>query len=159
MGGFSFPTFGLPSFLVGGLKTYDFKNWAVDIANRPIVGYAEEDGFTIEWTGDWFQPLQGLDGEISRKFVNNLMARVTLSLDQMSDTNGQLTQLLMYDFDGGSRVNTTCFSVSIVSTSPNGGTYRSNDCWIEKPPSITGNKTSGVIQWPLCCPEMPPLIT
>jgi hypothetical protein len=156
--------FGLPSIIssllgVGALKTYDFRNFLVTVAGQPIAGYAEDDGFEIEWIGAGFQPVFGLDGEISRKYDNVRAAHVFLNLSQTADANAVLTGLYLYDFDGAGRVNTTCFPVSIVSVVPNGGTYQSNDCWIEKPPTVTGGKDAGSIRWPLFCPDMPPLIS
>lgn len=142
----------------GKVKTYDFREWQITVMSMPVTGFAEEDAFSIEWSGEWFTPRTGLDGEMTRNFVNNRLAKVTLKLMQSSDCNGQLLLALLADVET-SKVNTTTFAVSITSLSPNGGTYRSDNCWIERPPTISGARESSVLEWVFCCPDMPPLIS
>lgn len=147
---------GLP----GRLVTYDFANWLIELAGIPLGGYDEEDAFSIEWLGNWWQLVKGLDANLTRNFDPDTSARITFNLDQMSDSNAWLTNYLMFDFDGtGQRVNITPFSIGIVSLVPQGGTFRDNTCWIERPPTYPGGKNSGVLNWSIIAPELAPLIS
>lgn len=140
------------------LKTYDFRQWQINVANIPLSGLSEE-GFTIEWSGDWFQPRTGLDGELTRNYTHNPIARITFRLRQSADSNADLALLLLADPGEQPKVSTSTFPISIISLRPNGGTFNGNDCWIERPPTVTGSREISELEWVIFCPDLPPLIS
>lgn len=144
---------------IGQLKTYDFRNWLVTVADQEIRGFDDDEGFSIEWLSPGFVPIEGLDGEQTQNYSGNLAARITLNLKQTSDSNSILTLLMMFDLNGAPVLNITPFPVHLVSLVENGGTYRGEVCRIEKPPTITGSKEAGMVAWSIYCPELAPLIS
>lgn len=141
------------------LKTYDFKNWVIQVAGFPIDGFADDEGFSIEWPEEWWTDTNGVDGDTTRNFKNNYTADIILKLKQTSDSNTILSTLLLADSGLTPKTNAATFLVSITSLVPNGGTYIGNNAWIKKPPTISGSAEAGEYEWAIRAPNLPALIS
>ncbi len=141
------------------LKTYDFKNWVIQVAGVEIGGFADDEGFSIDWSEDWWTNTNGVDGDTTRNFKNNFTAEITLKLKQTSDSNAWLSLLFLADSNLTPKTNASTVPVTITSLVGVGGTFIGNECWIKKPPTIAGGGEAGEYEWVLCCPNLPPLIS
>lgn len=134
------------------LKTYDFKNWLVTVAGQKIEGFDDDEGFTIEWDEDFTSEAVGADGrDVTRNILNNQLATLTIKLKQTSHSNTTLKNVFLADRAAPVRSNAQTVVVSVLSLS-SGATYGGNQCWIKKPPSITGGKEAGMYEWPIRIP-------
>lgn len=140
------------------LHTYDFKEWAIMVAGVPLSGFDDEDGFEIEWETEWWTVTSGVDGEVTRNHVNNRIAKLHIKLKQTSQSNNHLTLMLLADTGAVPKTNATTIPVHIVSANGR-GTYLGENCWIDKPPTVTGAKEAGMYEWVFTCPDLAPLIS
>lgn len=83
------------------LKTYDAKRVIITIGSHTVKGYADGSFISIEPDGDGTQAQAGADGEVARSLSNNPLHNVTLTLQQTSDTNDFLSDLLNRDRASG----------------------------------------------------------
>lgn len=141
------------------LKTYDFKNWIVQVAGVEIGGFADDEGFSIDWSEDWWTNTNGVDGDTTRNFKNNYTAEITLKLKQTSDSNAWLSLLFLADSNLTPKTNASTVPVTITSLVGVGGTFICDQCWIKKPPTVSGGGEASEYEWVLVCPNLPPLIS
>lgn len=83
------------------VRTYDAKRVVILIGSHLVKGYAEDTFISIEPSGDGTQSTAGADGEVGRSLSNNPLSRVTLTLQQTSESNDYLSALLKRDRASG----------------------------------------------------------
>lgn len=83
------------------VKTYDPKSINITIGSHIVTGYAEDTFLSIEQTGDGTVASSGADGEVARSLSHNPLHRLTLTLQQTSETNDYLSDLLRQDRASG----------------------------------------------------------
>lgn len=141
------------------LKTYDFKNWLIQVAGVEISGFADDEGFSIDWGDEWWTDTNGVDGDTTRNYKNTHAADIILKLKQTSDSNSWLSTILLADSQLTPKTNASTVPVTITSLVGIGGTFIGNDCWIKGPPSISGGGEAGEYEWKIRCPNLPALIS
>ena len=79
------------------LKTYDPKQISVIVGGAIMSGYADGEFVTSERNEDAYSMAAGADGEVSRVKSNNKSGRITITLQQTSDSNTILTAFAAAD--------------------------------------------------------------
>lgn len=79
------------------LKTYDPKQISVIVGGAIMSGYADGEFVTSERNEDAYTMAAGADGEVSRVKSNNKSGRITITLQQTSDSNTILTAFAAAD--------------------------------------------------------------
>lgn len=142
------------------LHTFDIKNFQISAAGQPLSGFDDDEAFTIEWDEDWWTDSTGADGQVTRSHRNDRRAKVTIKLKQSSTSNGILNSLLLADelLVPASSATPPTFLLAIKSLVPGGSSYTANDCFIMKPPTITGGREASGREWVIRCPDLVPVI-
>lgn len=83
------------------VRTFDAKRIVIVIGSHLVSGYAEDTFISIEPTGDGTQSSAGADGEVARSLSNNPLHRVAITLQQTSESNDYLSELLRRDKASG----------------------------------------------------------
>lgn len=83
------------------VRTYDAKRVVIVIGSHLVSGYAEDTFVSIEPSGEGTQSTAGADGEVGRSLDNNPIHRMALTLQQTSESNDFLSNLLRRDRASG----------------------------------------------------------
>lgn len=132
-------------------KVYDANEVSVMFAGRPIAfgegsGLADGEFLKVEFTSDAFTSIAGSDGEVTRSKTNDMRAKVTISLGQMSDGNQVLSAIHNLDLLGPNGAGIG----ALLINDRNGNTILSADAaWIMKFPNVTRDRQSTKNEWVL----------
>ena len=135
-----------------GLKVYDADQVSISLAGIPIdSGFADGEFLRIEQEGDDFTDVVGTDGEVSRSKTKDRRATITILLMQTSDANVLLSGLNNLDrlAPNGAGVGTL-----LVRDRQGTSLYRSDECWIQKPPDVSFDRESTTREWTLRCADL-----
>lgn len=125
------------------VRTYDPKKISIVIGAHIVSGYAEDTFASVEPTGDGTQAQSGADGEVARSLSNNMLHRLTLTLQQTSMSNNALSALLALDrASGGGGV------VPLQIIDLRGSTLiAGSQAWIVQNPSVEFGAEVGDREW------------
>lgn len=110
------------------VKTYDAKRINITIGSHIVKGYAADTFLTIEGDGDGTQAQSGADGEVARSLSNNRLTTLTLTLQQTSDSNDFLSDLLKRDRASGGGGIVALQVVDLRGTS----VFAASQAWVVK---------------------------
>lgn len=124
------------------LKTYDFKQVAVIVGGRIITGFSDGDAVQVERNEDAWSLQVGAEGEATRSKSNNRSGKVTLSLQQASESNAILSGFAKSDelSNGG------LFPL-LVKDNSGSSLYAAEQAWIVKSPAATLGMESAAREW------------
>lgn len=126
------------------LKTYNFKQVAVIVGGRQITGFAEGDAVTVERNEDSWTLQVGAEGESTRSKSNNRSGKVTLRLQQASESNAVLDGFRIADelADNG-------LVPVLVKDNSGNSLYSAEQAWVVKPPAAAHGNKSAEREWVL----------
>lgn len=127
------------------LKTYDAKRINITIGSHIVKGYAEDTFISIEPDGDGTQAQAGADGEVARSLSNNPLHTVTLTLQQTSDTNDYLSDLLKRDRASGGGGVVPLQIIDLRGTS----LFAASQAWVVNYPTVENGSGVGEREWTL----------
>jgi|SRR6186713_991088 len=127
------------------LKTYDAKRINITIGSHIVKGYAEDTFISIEPDGDGTAAQAGADGEVARSLSNNPLHTITLTLQQTSDTNDFLSDLLKRDRASGGAGVVPLQVVDLRGTS----LFAASQAWVVNWPTIENGSGVGEREWAL----------
>ncbi len=81
----------------GGVHTYNAARVVIIVAGMPITGFADGTFVNIEMINDAITTQVGADGEIARAISTDRRCTVTLTLQQVSESNSFLSTLFNVD--------------------------------------------------------------
>lgn len=128
------------------MKTYDAKKVIVTLAGIILPGgFAEDDGIKATPTEpERWQTMVGQDGQTVRSLVNDNRVKVTLTVQQTSDTNDILSRLLEQDLAAANGLGVGAFQLVDL----NGNTLiRSPSAWVVGYPEVVRGKTAKTNAW------------
>lgn len=127
------------------LKTYDPKRISIIIGSHVVKGYAEDTFISIEPAGDGTQAQAGADGEVARSLSNNPLHNIVVTLQQTSDTNDYLSDLLNRDRASGGGGVVPLQVLDLRGTS----VFAASQAWVVNWPTIENGATVGEREWTL----------
>lgn len=127
------------------LKTYDAKRINITIGSHTVKGYAEDTFISIEPDGDGTAAQAGADGEVARSLSNNPLHTITLTLQQTSDTNDFLSDLLKRDRASGGGGVVPLQVLDLRGTS----LFAASQAWVVNWPTIENGSGVGEREWVL----------
>lgn len=125
------------------VRTYDAKRVVIVIGSHLVKGYAEDTFVSIEPSGDGTQAVSGADGEVGRSLSNNPLSRVTLTLQQTSESNDFLSTLLRMDRASGGGGIVPLVVQDLRGTS----LFSASQAWIVNKPTQEFGSTIGQREW------------
>lgn len=125
------------------LKTYDFKEVAVTFGGRIITGFADGDAVAVELNEDEWTLQVGAEGEATRSKSNNNSAKVTIRLQQASESNAVLNAFAMAD-----KLKNSGAQPFFMKTG-GGSVYSCLAAWVVKRPAAPYAAEAGVREWVL----------
>jgi hypothetical protein len=123
------------------LYSFDPKKLSVIVGPYVIKGFSES-MLTITKTSDAFSMVVGADGEATRVKSNDGSATITLTLQQGSPSNDQLSLIATADELSNSGVFPLLIKDNLGNTVAAAGT-----CFISKLPDVTFGKTQNDRSW------------
>lgn len=131
--------------------TYNFNEVSLIFGFRQIKGFEDGSEITVERKEDSFTSKAGVGGEVTRSKSNNTMGTVTFSLDQFSDLNQYLTNIVNLD----ERVGSGVLPMKLVDKSnPTNEIAISTQSWLVKPSSKSFGRESGPREWVIECADL-----
>lgn len=124
------------------LKTYDFKQVAVIIGGRIITGFADGDAVQVERNEDAWSLQVGAEGEATRSKSNNRSGKITLSLQQASESNAILSGFAKAD-----ELSNSGLVPVLVKDNSGNSLYGAEQAWIVKSPAAALGMESGNREW------------
>lgn len=124
------------------LKTYDFKQVAVIVGGRIVTGFAEGTGVTVERNEDAWTLQVGAEGEATRSKSNNRSGRVTLTLQQASESNAILDAFRQAD-----ELSNNGLQPMLIKDNSGNSLYTAEQCWVVKAPSAAFGAESDSREW------------
>lgn len=127
------------------LKTYDFRQVSVIVGGRIMAGFAEgDDSVMVERNEDAWSLKVGADGEATRSKSNNKSGKVTLKLQQTSESNAILSAFAKADELSNSG------AVPVLIKDNSGlSLHAAEQAWVIKMPSSGFGAESGEREWVL----------
>ena len=131
------------------VETYSPKRVELIIGGVPMRGYADGTFINAERTSDAFTTNVGADGEVSRTHSADKTGKVTLTLQQTSDSNDVLSALQIAD------ETTLLGQFVILLKDTNGRTLAESPCaWIDKIASSEFSNELSDREWVISCSEL-----
>lgn len=127
------------------LKTYDAKRINITIGAHTVKGYAEDSFISIEPDGDGTAATAGADGEVARALSNNPLHTITLTLQQTSDSNDYLSDLLARDRASGGAGVVPFQMVDLRGTT----VVAAAQCWVVNRPTVENGSGVNNREWTL----------
>lgn len=132
--------------------TYNFNEVNVIFGIRQIKGFEDGSEITAERDEDSFTKKVGVGGEVTRSRTNNSAGKVTFTLDQFSDLNQYLTNIMNLDERTGKG---GIWPLKIVDKSnPHNEIVISTQAWITKPANKSFGRESGPREWVIECADL-----
>lgn len=134
-----------------GAKTYSPKKVAVIVAGYIINGYADGTFVNVERAADTFTKVVGADGEVGRVHSADRSGKITITLQQTSESNDVLSALQQAD-------ELTLSGKFPVAVKDNNGTslYVAGDAWVMKPVNSEYASTMSTREWTIECADLIP---
>lgn len=131
------------------VETYSPKRVELIIGGVPLRGYADGTFISIERTSDAFTTNVGADGEVSRTHSADKTGKITITLQQTSDSNDFLSALVNAD------EISLLGQVPVLLKDTNGRTLAESPfAWVDKVAnSEFGNELSDR-EWVISCSEL-----
>lgn len=131
--------------------TYNFNDVSLIVGIRQIKGFEDGSEITVERDEDSFTKKVGVGGEVTRSRTNNSSGKITFSLDQFSELNQYLTNIMNLD----ERTGTGVIPVKLVDKSnPHNEIAIATQAWIMKPSSKSFGRESGPREWVIDCADL-----
>jgi len=131
------------------VETYSPKRVELIVSGVPMRGFSDGTFITAERTSDAFATNVGADGEVSRTHSADKTGKITLTLQQTSDSNDFLSVLVNAD------------EISLLGQFPillkdtNGKTLCESPCaWIDKVASAEFSNEISDREWIISCSEL-----
>lgn len=123
-------------------KTYLPDEVSVITAGSIITGLADGDSISIERNEDTFTLAVGSQGDTTRTRNANKSGRITLTLQQTSESNEVLQNLLIAD-----EANGNGFFPILIRDNSGKDLHVAEEAWIVRQPSAAYGKESGTREW------------
>lgn len=124
------------------VRTYQPALVSVVYATKLITGFADDSAVSIEFMTDTWGDGSGVDGLVTRNLLNDNRGTITLTLNQSSPSNDDLTAMALADKLTGTG------AAPILVRDASGRTICSGDtAWITKIPSSEFGKNITNRQW------------
>lgn len=124
------------------LRTYDAKQVAVVIGGVICQAYADGEFVRVERNQDQFTLIKGADGESTRSKSNDRSGRITLILQQTSETNDLLAAIAVAD-----EVSNNGIVPILVKDNSGNSLHTAAQAWLVKYPNSSYGKESGTKEW------------
>lgn len=130
-------------------KNYDPARVVVTFKGIPIRGYAEGTFVSVERDEDSFEKAVGSQGDVTRVRKRNRAGRATLTLQQSSPTNDELSALALLDEQTGLGYG------PLMVKDLNGTTLASAAvAWLVRPASVSFADGAEGREWMIDCAEL-----
>lgn len=134
-------------------RTYDPKQVVVIFGGRQVRGYADGTFVEVVRDEDMFSLYVGADGESTRAKSNNKSGSVTVTLQQSSPSNDELSELALADELGNAGVLPL-----LVKDGSGRALFTAEQAWIQKmADSAFGNETE-TREWVIRTGELIPFV-
>lgn len=134
-----------------GAKTYSPKKVSVVVAGVIIRGYADGTFVMVERSADTFTKVTGADGEVGRVHSADRSGRITITLQQTSESNDILSALQLAD-----ELSLTGKFPVIVKDNNGTSLYMAGDAWIMKAPNAEYSNGMSTREWIIECADLDP---
>lgn len=131
------------------VKTYDPKSVHVFFGGMPISGISPENGIMVVRNSDTFELVKGINGVVSRKYIQDQSGSIKLALLQTSLSNDFLSATVFADEKGGIGI-VPFLIIDTISKS----TYVSAFSWVKKYVDATYNNGLSVREWIFDCLQL-----
>ncbi|QLB23320.1 phage structural protein [Phocoenobacter skyensis] len=126
-----------------GLKTYDPSKVIITFGAHSVKGYADGTFVNVEQMSDGVSSEAGADGEVARAMSTDKRMKVTLTLQQTSESNAVLSDA--YDRD---QISGGSYIMPISITDKRGKSlFASAQAWIVKKPNSEFGKELSTREW------------
>lgn len=130
-------------------KNYDPARVVVTFAGIPIRGYAEGTFVSLERDEDSFEKSVGAQGDVTRVRKRNRAGRATITLQQASPTNDELSARVLLDEQTGAGYG------PLMVKDLNGTTLASAAvAWLVRPSSVSFADSAEGREWMIDCAEL-----
>lgn len=130
-------------------KTYSPKRVELIINGVPMKGFADGTFISVERSSDAFSTNVGADGEVSRTHSSDKTGKVTLTLQQTSESNDFLSALVILDEE------TLLGQFALLLKDTNGTTIcESPSAWIDKVANTEFGAEISDREWIISCSEL-----
>jgi hypothetical protein len=123
----------------------------IAFAGVQIVGFADGEFITIEQNANDFESVAGTDGRVATSRTNDRRATITIKLLQTSPSNDDLSTIRNAGINGPNGRHVGAFTVRDRSGR---AVYRAAEAWIQKPPSVSFDRTVTTREWTLECASL-----
>lgn len=131
------------------MKTYNGKDVTLIINGIRVLGFDENDMFTVARNNPSFEGKTGADGEHTRHHTNDRSGTVTVNLGYQSAANATLSALLGADETKGAGV----FSMGVQDL--NGKSAASGEqCYVTGWPEWGVSKETPVLEWTIAVADL-----
>lgn len=131
------------------MKNYNPKKVSVIVGTRALSGFADGTFVQVAFDNEAFTKKVGADGEVTRSQSNDYSGKITITLDQASDSNDYLSGLAALDRASGAGV------VPVLIRDAMGTTLVAvESAWVQKLADASFSKTSEDREWVLDCAAM-----
>lgn len=128
---------------------YNAGDVSVIVGTRSLSGFGETSVVSIERDEDAFIKQIGADGEVTRSKTNNRTGSLTITLQQMSESNDFLSNLAQTDELTGQG------TFPVLVRDANGNTLAVADtAWIRKLPVSAFARDAGEREWIIDCADL-----
>lgn len=131
------------------VNTYSAKKVSVIVGGIPMHGFTEDSVVMIEQSAEAFKMLVGADGEVGRSYNPDRSGKITIHLNNYSDSNDVLSGLAIADA-------ATLIGTFPVMVKDNNGTTlaASAEAWISKIPNTEFKREIGQREWVIECAQL-----
>ena len=126
--------------------TYDFSQVNVILGGVPITGFADGTSVTVEFDEEQFTKVTGADGLTTRSKSNNYAGSVTLTLQQTSKSNDELSALWNAD-----RINNNGVVPLLIKDNSGRTLWAAENAWVQQMPTQEFGKELADREWVLDC--------
>ena len=134
---------------MGRLASYNPAEVSVIVGARPIKGFASGTFISAERDEQSFTKQVGADGEVTRSKTSNKGGRVTITLQQASESNEYLSTLLATD-----EVSATGVIPLLVRDASGTTLLAAESAWIQKPPTTEFGRDPSEREWVIDCANL-----
>lgn len=130
-------------------KTYSPKRVELIVNGTPMKGFADGTFISVERSSDAFSTNVGADGEVSRTHSSDKTGKITLTLQQTSDSNDFLSALSILD------EKTLLGQFAVLLKDTNGKTVAASpSAWIDKVANAEFAAEISDREWVISCSEL-----
>ena len=131
------------------VETYSPKRVELIFGGVPMRGFSDGTFINVERTSDSFTTNVGADGEVSRTHSADKTGKITITLQQTSDSNDFLSALIISD------EISLLGQVPVLLKDTNGRTLAESPCaWIDKVANSEFSNELSDREWVISCSEL-----